>query len=157
MEPIITRPDEADIEAAALLGGEAWTPIFECFREELGDELFEAYMHGWKERKIDAIRREMHAEKSYVTKLDGKVVGFISYRVTGAFAEILGNAVAPACQGMGLGKAQYKFVFDRMREEGAEYVHVTTGGDDGHAPARRAYEAAGFRAYTPSWTYRMKL
>ena len=73
------------------------------------------------------------------------------------YAEILGNAVSPDCRGMGLGKAQYLFVLDRMREEGAKYVSVTTGGDDGHAPARRAYESVGFKAFTPSRTYRMKL
>ena len=31
---------------------------------------------------------------------------------------------------------------DKMKEEGMEYVTVTTGGDDGHAPARRSYEKA---------------
>ncbi len=157
MEPIITRPDEADIEAAALLGGEAWADIYACYREELGDELFEAYMKGWKARKIDGVRRELKTQNSWVTKLDGKVVGFIAYKVDGEYAEILGNAVSPDCRGMGLGKAQYLFVLDRMREEGAKYVSVTTGGDDGHAPARRAYESVGFKAFTPSRTYRMKL
>ena len=158
MEPIITRPDAADIEAAAQIAGEAWTPVFECFRAQLGDELFETFIGtDWKARKIDATRREMAAEESWVTKIDGKVVAFIAYRVSGKYAEILGNAVDPACQGMGLGTAQYRFVLDRMREAGAEYVSVTTGGDDGHAPARRAYEAVGFKAFTPSRTYRMKL
>ena len=111
----------------------------------------------WKERKREAVRREMAREESWVTKLDGKVVAFISYRVNGKYGEILGNAVDPAYQGRGLGTAQYRFVFERMREAGAEYVSVTTGGDDGHAPARRAYEAVGFKAFTPSRTYRMKL
>ena len=44
-----------------------------------------------------------------------------------------------------------------MREEGAEYVCVTTGGDDGHAPARRAYESVGFREFLPSRRYFKKL
>ena len=158
MEPIITRPDAADIEAAAQIAGEAWTPVFECFRAQLGDELFEGCIGpDWKERKREAVRREMAREESWVTKLDGKVVAFISYRVNGKYGEILGNAVDPAYQGRGLGTAQYRFVFERMREAGAEYVSVTTGGDDGHAPARRAYEAVGFKAFTPSRTYRMKL
>ncbi len=158
MEAVIVRPDAADIEAAAQIGGEAWTPIFECFRAQLGDELFEACIGlDWKERKINAVRQEMAREESYVTKVDGKVAAFISFRVRGQYAEILGNAVAPEYQGKGYGTAQYRFVLDRMREAGAKYVSVTTGGDDGHAPARRAYEAVGFKAFTPSRTYRMKL
>ena len=46
MEPIITRPDEADIEAAAELAVTAWTPIREVFRRDIGDELYEAFFTG---------------------------------------------------------------------------------------------------------------
>ena len=96
MGAVICRPDAADIEAAAELAVAAWTPIREVFRAEIGDELYEAFFTGWQESKKAGVRRELSGERGYVTKLDGKVVGFISYRVTGAFAEILGNAVAPA-------------------------------------------------------------
>ena len=36
-------------------------------------------------------------------------------------------------------------------------ITVTTGLDDGHAPARRAYEKAGFEKNLPSLTYYKKL
>ncbi len=157
MGAVICRPDAADIEAAAELAVAAWTPIREVFRAEIGDELYEAFFTGWQESKKAGVRRELAGERGYVTKLDGRVVGFIAYRVDGKNGEILGNAVAPDCRGMGLGKAQYEFVFERMREEGAEYVCVTTGGDDGHAPARRAYESVGFREFLPSRRYFKKL
>ena len=157
MEPIITRPDAADIEAAAELAVRAWTPIREIFRRDIGDELYEAFFTGWQESKKAGIRQQLSAGRGYVTKLDGKVVGFISYRVDGKIGEIQGNAVDPDCRGMGLGTAQYRFVLDRMKEEGAEFACVYTGGDDGHAPARRAYEAVGFEAYLPSRKYFKKL
>jgi hypothetical protein len=37
------------------------------------------------------------------------------------------------------------FAVDRMKEAGMEVAMVETGGDWGHAPARAAYEKAGFR------------
>ena len=39
-----------------------------------------------------------------------------------------------------------------MRAAGLRCVQVSTGGDDSHAPARRAYEKAGFRPGVPSLT-----
>ena len=47
----------------------------------------------------------------------------------------------------------YQNVFKCLEVEGAKYDKVTTGGDDGHAHARRAYEKVGFEAYLPSVVY----
>ena len=35
-------------------------------------------------------------------------------------------------------------MFDKIKNEGMIYATVSTGLDDAHAPARRAYEKAGF-------------
>ena len=40
-----------------------------------------------------------------------------------------------------------------MRAEGMKIITVNTGLDEGHAPARRAYERAGFTAPLESVTY----
>ena len=40
-----------------------------------------------------------------------------------------------------------------LRAHGMRVVKVTTGGDKSHAPARRAYEKAGFRTDLPTVTY----
>ena len=45
---------------------------------------------------------------------------------------------------MGIGPKLYDKVLQTMKEQGMEYATVTTGLDDGHAPARRAYQKAGF-------------
>ena len=97
--------------------------------------------------------------RGYVALLDGKVVGYISYHIheetkTG---EIVGNAVSAEARGMGIGPKMYQFVLDKMREEGMIFARVHTGLDDGHAPARRAYEKAGFEKNLPSVDYFMKL
>jgi hypothetical protein len=50
----------------------------------------------------------------------------------------------------------YEHVLARMRALGMEAATVGTGADPSHAPARRAYEKAGFGPALPSlWLYRL--
>jgi hypothetical protein len=44
----------------------------------------------------------------------------------------------------------YHFAITRMKEAGMRVATVATGGDASHAPARRAYEKAGFAVQIPS-------
>jgi hypothetical protein len=44
----------------------------------------------------------------------------------------------------------YEHVLARMKELGAALATIGTGGDPSHAPARRAYEKAGFGPVLPS-------
>ena len=154
---VICRPSEEDIAAACEISVEVYIPIREVFRKEMTDELYEAFFDGWQDKKRASVAAELRERTGYVTKLNGEVVGFISYIVHGDKGEIRNNAVANAHRGKGIGGMQYEFVFQKMREEGAQYATVFTGGDDGHAPARRAYEKAGFEAFLPHRTYYKKL
>ena len=54
-------------------------------------------------------------------------------------------------------KALYEAVFDKLRAAGCTVVRVGTGLDEAHAPARRAYQKAGFTAKLESVTYYKKL
>ena len=47
--------------------------------------------------------------------------------------------------------------YKACRAAGVKVVRVTTGLDWAHAPARRAYERAGFRRHLDSVTYYMEL
>ena len=87
--------------------------------------------------------REGHG---YVALVDGEVAGFIHYSVggDGISAEVGNNAVSSRFRGRGIAQRMYSFIEEKMREEGVKYVTVVTGLDEGHAPARRAYEKAGF-------------
>ena len=51
----------------------------------------------------------------------------------------------PDYQRRGIAMALTDFAVDRMKEAGIEIAMVETGSDWGHAPARAAYEKAGFR------------
>jgi RimJ/RimL family protein N-acetyltransferase len=58
--------------------------------------------------------------------------------------ELSNNAVDPAHQNRGIATAMYGWCLDRMRAADMHFVKVSTGLDVAHAPARRAYEKAGF-------------
>ena len=51
----------------------------------------------------------------------------------------------------------YQAVFERFKAEGMQAAMVTTGLDDAHAPARRAYERAGFKRKAEQVCYIMDL
>jgi GNAT superfamily N-acetyltransferase len=58
--------------------------------------------------------------------------------------EIYMVAVDPDFQGHGIGTALTEFALNWMKEAGMSVAMVETGGDPGHAPARRTYEKLGF-------------
>ncbi len=147
------------LEAAADIAIRAWTLIHVSARKDLGDELHDALFSDWAEQKRASVVRELTGERGYVAIMEGRVVGFISYRLTPAknLGHIGQNAVDPDCRGRGIAPKMYEFVKEKMREEGMLYVTVHTGLDDGHAPARRAYEKAGFKRGRPSIDYYQEL
>lgn len=155
----IVPAKEEYLEAAGDIAIKAWTPIREVFRRELGDEIYEANFTNWQEAKRKGVMSQLMEGRGFIALVDGKVVGFVSYRINEhtKTGEICGNAVDPGARGMGIGGKMYNFVMEKMRGEGMLYACVTTGLDDGHAPARRAYEKVGFEKNLPSLTYFKKL
>jgi GNAT superfamily N-acetyltransferase len=60
------------------------------------------------------------------------------------FGEISMLAVDPDAQNRGVGTALTEFATVWLRSSGMRVAMVGTGGDVGHAPARRIYEKAGY-------------
>ncbi len=89
-----------------------------------------------------------------VTEVEGEIAGFISYAIDHSreVGAIHYNAVAPPFQGHGIGTSQVARVLQIFRDEGMRIACVGTGLNEGHAPARRMYEKAGFE---PVIEYRM--
>lgn len=86
------------------------------------------------------------------------MVGFcsIAFDQNTKVGEVDLNTVHPAHQGEGIGAAMFNHALKLMREAGMEAATVGTGGDDSHAPARRAYEKAGFGPAIPNvYMYRL--
>ena len=84
----------------------------------------------------------------YVAEVDGRPVGFVVYELNlqDKAGEVPLLAVHPDHQNQGIGTKLNEFALARMQESGMRLAVVGTGGDPGHAPARRSYEKAG---YTP--------
>ena len=157
---VIREARPVDAEALAVIATEAWRPIYEFRRQILGDELYELAFPNALEHKAAGARRVCDPERSAgvrVVEKDGRVAGFITFfiDVKPGIAEIGNNAVHPDFQGQGIGRRMYAHVFEEMKKKGQRYVKVATGGegDPSHAPARRAYEKAGFKLKLPSVTY----
>jgi GNAT superfamily N-acetyltransferase len=127
----------------------AFTPVYESFESLLGTELFPLVYPDWKasnEKYLRSLSESGERERFFVAEENGAIIGFIHYAVNAEnqFGNIGLNAVHPAHQGQGIGSLMYRHVLDIMRAMGMRYVRVDTGGDLSHAPARRAYEKAGF-------------
>ena len=143
------------IDRAIEITYEAWTPIFDGYKTALGEKMFNDLYGDWKESKYARVYRGLTSGRGFVALVDGEIAGFIFYEVDEAKKQGLveENAVTSEYRGMGIAQKMYDFVFEKMREEGMIYAMVSTGLDEAHAPARRAYEKAGFDKELPSVRY----
>jgi GNAT superfamily N-acetyltransferase len=144
--------EAADHDAVVALSLRAWAPVFASMEAVLGADLA-ALLHGedWREHQARSVSETLGAlsSRAWVTEVDGEVAGFAVARVADEarrIGEVALVAVDPDRQRRGLGRALTDHATDWLREEPEMLVAVIgTGGDEGHAPARRVYEQAGYR------------
>lgn len=153
------RPED-EPRAAEILGN-AFVHIFKGLKEQLGSELFAAIYGDGRKNRAELLKTHIKNEPDHIViaERNGKIVGVGTYHVskptqTGIIAA---NGVDPDCGEKGVGQEMYSAILERFRAEGLLYATVTTGLDEAHAPARRAYERVGFGHAVNSVTYRMKL
>ena len=149
------RAQETDGDQLQAVRQAAFVPVFESFRAILGDQIASVTQARDDEEQAEFLASFFEAESPwelYVAEVSGRIVGFFSVRldVANGVGEIGLNAVHPDSAGQGIGTAMYEFALDRMRQAGLRVATVSTGGDPSHAPARRAYEKAGFAVGIPS-------
>jgi GNAT superfamily N-acetyltransferase len=154
-----TRPiRESDLEALEELAVLAWEPVFASVRNVLGPEI-DAILHpDWRQRQREEVRRycaQTPGAITLVAEVDGAVAGFIAFELhhdtLRGVVDLL--AVHPDHQNRGLGTALNRIVLERMRQAGMRIAIVGTGGDPGHAPARRTYEKAGYTLFPVAQYY----
>ncbi|MEU8561827.1 GNAT family N-acetyltransferase [Streptomyces cyaneofuscatus] len=145
------RPYEArDLDPIVDLSLRAWVPVYESFARVLGPEVFQRQYPDWRTSQRDEVVTACTEGKAHVwvAESGAKVVGFVAVVLEpegGAGAvELL--AVDPACQGQEVGTTLTEFATTWMKEAGVTLASIWTGGDPGHAPARRTYEKAGYTA-----------
>lgn len=147
---LIIRPfTPSDIEDIVQLSLRAWEPVFHSFEQVLGRRIFLMLYPDWPSNQravVEKICLDEVQNHTFVAEVDEKVVGFISfsYHAEERAGEVELLAVDPQDQNQGIGTALNKFVLEQMRQRGWKLAVVGTGGDSGHAPARRCYEKAGF-------------
>jgi ribosomal protein S18 acetylase RimI-like enzyme len=140
---------DTDREAVVTLALRAWKPVFASTRRVLGDEL-DARLHRPESRTFQRLAVEEVCSSDTasvsVAEEDGTVVGFVAVELYAerAVGEIYMLAVDPDHQREGIGAALTDRALEQMAEAGMTVAMVETGGDPGHAPARRTYEHAGY-------------
>lgn len=130
----------------------AWDPVFPLMRESVTAFVYENfYPNGWRERQFEDLASVLDGEPENVAvAVDGStILGWVCTRLHAQdqMSEIYVLAVDPAFQGRGIARALMEHSFHQARQAGMRMVLVETGGDPGHAPARRAYEAVGFQRW----------
>jgi GNAT superfamily N-acetyltransferase len=147
--PAVIRPlVPEDIPEVVALSLRACAPVFESFRATLGEQIYRELYPDWlasQARDVEAVCRD-EAAAVWVAERDGYPAGFAALRVNEEerAGEIEMIAVDPLAQRQGIGTALMSFALQRIREAGLPLAVVATGGDPGHAPARRVYERVGF-------------
>jgi len=155
-QSVVLRPAKTDdLPRLEQVRQAAFAPVFASFRSLLGEEIY-----GLAQAREDAAQGALLISllapasrwEVYVADRESVVAGFVSVQFNEEthVGEIGLNAVDPDYAGKGIGTAMYDFAIARMRAAGMRVATVATGGDASHAPARRAYEKAGFSARIPS-------
>ena len=125
------RPDDlADLQR---LRASAFQPVFRSFADCVGERIAViafARADAEQARLLERICREGSGHEVLVATV--------------------GGALVPAHAGRGIGTRMYEHVLGIMKARGMAVATVSTGGDPAHAPARRAYEKAGFGDPLPS-------
>jgi ribosomal protein S18 acetylase RimI-like enzyme len=149
MRPRIRPFEDRDTEAVVGLSLRAWAPVFTSLEQTLGSEIFRRQHPDWREDQRRAVEDACATKKGrvWVAEAGASVVGFVGVELhhpERSMGELFMLAVDPDYQGLGIGTALTRFALDRLKEAGMKVAMVETGGDLGHAPARRVYEKAGY-------------
>jgi len=158
----VIRPYRSgDLAMVVDIANRAWQPIYDMFLETYGERLFSAVTPDRMTSKGAQVEAgcQSHPDCVFVYEEGGRVVGFVTFRLNerDGIGEIGNNAVDPDCGLKGIGQQLYRATLDHFRERGMAFAKVGTGLDWAHAPARRAYERAGFDISHRNVTYWQEL
>jgi len=148
---MVIEPYEASRQGEVVeLSLRAWEPVFASMRAAMLPEVFRAfYRDDWRAAQRASVEALCADETAHVwLALEGsRTAGFVALRVhtDDRMGEIHMIAVDPDFQRRGIAAALIDHSLSWFGSAGLSIAMVETGGDPGHAPARRTYEASGFR------------
>ena len=140
----------SDEEAVVALSLRAWAPVFASLEQALGRDLFARLHPDWRQDQESAVRAVLAdpGMRVWVAAAGPEPIGFVAATLhqDRLMGEIYMLAVDPPHQRQGTGAALTDTATGWLRESGMRVAMIDTGGDPGHAPARRVYERAGYTA-----------
>ncbi len=144
-----------DLPALHAIRAAAFAPVFASFRNIVGPDIAQLGLAAAEQEQadlLDAIAKPDSGHAIAVAEIDATPVGFVSWKpdIAPGVGEITLNAIHPDHSGKGFGTALYEHALAALKAAGMLLATVGTGGDPSHAPARRAYEKAGFSVHLPS-------
>ncbi|MFN0091542.1 MAG: GNAT family N-acetyltransferase [Acidimicrobiales bacterium] len=147
----------ADTDRVVELSLAAWEPVFASSRAILGDRLYRRVHPDWRTDQAASVRDALERHETWVATTDGVVTGFVNvvFDTDARSGEIYMIAVDPTAQRRGIATLLTDLALEEMRARGIDLAIVATGGDPGHAPARAAYEKAGFTGAPQVWYARL--
>ncbi|MBJ8348336.1 GNAT family N-acetyltransferase [Antrihabitans sp. YC2-6] len=149
----IRRYVPTDCDRIVELSLAAWAPVFDSFATILGEDLYRRVHPDWEVDQANSVRDALERNDTWVALVGDAVAGFVNvaFDVAERSGEIYMIAVDPGAQQQGLASRLTNLALDEMRSRGIDLAIVATGGDPGHAPARRTYEKAGFTGSPQVW------
>lgn len=145
----------SDLPLLQSIRAAAFAPVFASFRAIVGPEIAAlglATAETEQAALLNAIAKPDSGYTIAVAEAGGVIAGFVSWKpnIAPGIGEITLNAVHPDHGVKGIGTALYNHALAALKSAGMQLATVGTGGDPSHAPARRAYEKAGFGVHLPS-------
>jgi GNAT superfamily N-acetyltransferase len=140
---------DQDLEELVSLSLLAWVPVFDSFQQILGPTIYLRVYPNWQASQRETVEKYTAAREDravLVAEVEGRAVGFLVYELNhkSKTGEVMLLAVHPDFQNAGIGTELNNVALVQMKEAGMIVAEVGTGGDPGHAPARRSYEKAGY-------------
>lgn len=144
--------DDSKLEAIVQLALRAWAPVFASLQNALDPAVYRAfYRDDWRVAQRRAVASACSDKETHVwvASEQSRTVGFVALKLhpEDRMGEIHMIAVDPDFQRRGIAAALTSHSVGWFKKAGMSVVMVETGGDPGHAPARQAYESAGFRLF----------
>lgn len=158
-ETRVESGDAGDVDAIVRLVREIWTMGAAYAREQA----YGGVMGGqpWPDQVEAAVRNYLKQPgvKLFKVEREGRLAGFYTARVLpeNGLGEIGYNGVDPEFRGLGLGSLMLQAGLKYLKDQGVRHVEVTTGLNEGHAPARAVYEGAGFKPFIKTIRYNLDL
>jgi ribosomal protein S18 acetylase RimI-like enzyme len=148
------------LDSVVALSLRAWAPVFASLAGALGPDLYREMVPDWRASQAKAVAAACAdaSMRTWVALEGAETAGFVALRLheEDRTGEIYMIAVDPSFQRRGIATALMCHSLDGFRRSGMSIAMVETGGDPGHGPARRAYEAFGFHPL-PTVKYFKKL